>query len=207
MAVLLSPYCNGVADWLVNCIEDLALMGDPSSSETTLAWIWVIEYLASLPHIEMSVLRDLIDAAPELPDDLGKNMREMVALRCLGDLFGSSDEITNYVPCREQKIIFDFSESCEFVLESILKEISESDIRPEPSKWDIHSFIMHKRATMPKCALEEVKDAILEGTHPYALLKEHSGLVSANDRRNRNSADNGNLNAMRANPNSNNSDL
>ncbi|KAI9392160.1 hypothetical protein POPTR_006G054401v4 [Populus trichocarpa] len=40
---------------------------------------------------------------------------------------------------------------------------------------------MHKRAFMPKCALEKVKDAILEGIHPYASLKEYSGLVDAND--------------------------
>ncbi|GLT37392.1 hypothetical protein SLA2020_117100 [Shorea laevis] len=41
---------------------------------------------------------------------------------------------------------------------------------------------MHKRATLPKCALEELKDTILSGTHPYAAaLKEISGLVSNNE--------------------------
>ncbi|KAJ6425824.1 hypothetical protein OIU84_026411 [Salix udensis] len=44
---------------------------------------------------------------------------------------------------------------------------------------------------MPKCALEKVKDAILEGFHPYASLKEYSELVNANDRGNRITTDYG----------------
>ncbi|KAF2290035.1 hypothetical protein GH714_042465 [Hevea brasiliensis] len=131
-------------------------------------------------------LSDLIDAAPILPEDLGKSMREMVALRCLEQLFGTSNEVVNDVPSvREPKHTFDFSQTCEDVLESILKETSVSDLRtsgPDLLKWDIHPFITHKRASMPKCALEQLKDAILEGTRPYAAyLTELSGLVHKND--------------------------
>lgn len=170
-------------------------MDDPSSSATTLAWLWVIEYLASFRQIEPSILHELIEAAPEIPDDLGKNTREMVALRCLEDLFCRSDNgIANDVTSKELKVTFDLSESCEDVLQSILQETSVSDLNrggPELLKWDIHPFIMHKRACMPKCALEKVKDAILEGIHPYASLKEYSELVNANDRGNRITTDYG----------------
>ncbi|KAJ6316675.1 hypothetical protein OIU78_019874 [Salix suchowensis] len=170
-------------------------MDDPSGSATTLAWLWVIEYLASFPHIEHSILRELIEAAPEIPDDFGKNTREMVALRCLEDLFCRSDNgVANDVTSKELKVTFDLSESCEDVLQSILQETTVSDLNrggPELLKWDIHPFIMHKRACMPKCALEKVKDAILEGFHPYASLKEYSELVNANDRGNRITTDYG----------------
>ncbi|KAJ6756319.1 RING/FYVE/PHD ZINC FINGER SUPERFAMILY PROTEIN [Salix purpurea] len=170
-------------------------MDDPSGSATTLAWLWVIEYLASFPHIEHSILRELIEAAPEIPDDFGKNTREMVALRCLEDLFCRRDNgVANDVTSKGLKVTFDLSESCEDVLQSILQETSVSDLNrggPELLKWDIHPFIMHKRACMPKCALEKVKDAILEGFHPYASLKEYSELVNANDRGNRITTDYG----------------
>lgn len=66
----------------------------------------------------------MIEAAPEIPDDLGKNTREMVALRCLEDLFCRSDNgIANDVTSKELKVTFDLSESCEDVLQSILQEV------------------------------------------------------------------------------------
>ncbi|KAJ6363384.1 hypothetical protein OIU78_003539 [Salix suchowensis] len=160
-------------------------MDDPSSSATTLAWLWVIEYLASFPEIEASILHDLIEAAPKIADHLGNNTKEMVALRCLEGLFCRNNGITNDIPSKEPKVTFDLSERCEDVLQSILQEKPVSDLKragQERLKWDIHPFITHKRASMPKCALEKVKDAILEGIHPYASLKEYSGLVDANDR-------------------------
>lgn len=47
-------------------------------------------------------------------------------------------------------------------------------------KWDIHPFIQHKRASMPKLALQKLKESIVDGTHPYAdLLRRKSGLTSA----------------------------
>lgn len=38
----------------------------------------------------------------------------------------------------------------------------ESDLgngRPGLLKWDIHPFIVHKNASLPKCALEQVRYA------------------------------------------------
>lgn len=62
---------------------------------------------------------DLIELTPELPDDLGKNMREMLALRCLEYLFGP----TNGTTTLDSKVGFDFSKSCEDVLQCILHEV------------------------------------------------------------------------------------
>ena len=66
---------------------------------------------------------DLIEAAPKIPDDLGKNTKEMVALRCLEGLFCRNNGITNDIPSKEPKVTFDLSERCEDVLQSILQEV------------------------------------------------------------------------------------
>uniref|UniRef100_A0A2P2JDW9 Myb-like domain-containing protein n=1 Tax=Rhizophora mucronata TaxID=61149 RepID=A0A2P2JDW9_RHIMU len=51
---------------------------------------------------------------------------------------------------------------------------------------------MHKRASMPKCALEQLKGAIVGGSHPCAaLLKEPGGLVQTIDGRDNIFVDNG----------------
>ncbi|KAK3220904.1 hypothetical protein Dsin_014874 [Dipteronia sinensis] len=159
------------------------ILGNSSSYDSSLPWLWIIEYLAAFKAIDTSILQELIDMVPESTDDLAKSTREMVALRCLEDLFDSSDGLNkDNVSAMENKIMFDLSQSCEDVLQHILQEIPEADPKPELSKWDVHPFIMHKRATMPKCALQKLKDTILEGTHPLAAsLKESGGLMLVNE--------------------------
>lgn len=72
-------------------------------------------------------LSELIEAAPDLPEDLSKNTREWVALRCLEDLFDPSKGPTNGVSSApDQKVTLNFSESCEHVLQSILQEVIPS---------------------------------------------------------------------------------
>ncbi|KAK2654426.1 hypothetical protein Ddye_014282 [Dipteronia dyeriana] len=193
------------------------ILGNSSSYDSSLPWLWIIEYLAAFKEIDASILQELVEMVPESTDDLAKSTREMVALRCLEDLFDSSDGLNkDGVSAMENKIEFDLSQSCEDVLQHILQEIPEADPKPELSKWDVHPFIMHKRATMPKCALQRVKaipfswlflfrgvincqssfavfmllifadkqlkDTILEGTHPLAAsLKESGGLMRVNE--------------------------
>ncbi|KAK1575928.1 hypothetical protein Q3G72_009531 [Acer saccharum] len=145
------------------------ILGNSSSYDSSLPWLWVIEYLADLKEIDRSILQELIDMVPESTEDLAKSARESFALRCLEDLFDSSDGLNkDGVSAMENKIVFDLSRSCEDVLQHILQEIPEADPKPDLSKWDVHPFIMHKRAIMPKCALQQLKDTILEGTHPLA---------------------------------------
>ncbi|KAK9290259.1 hypothetical protein L1049_008426 [Liquidambar formosana] len=83
----------------------------------------------------------------------------MIALRCLEGVFGPSNEITNDIPSApDLKIGFNSSESCEDVLQCILREMSISNLRmagPELLKWDVRPFIMHKRTCLPKYALEQ----------------------------------------------------
>ena len=67
-----------------------------------------------------------------------------------------------------QKFSFDISSSCEDVLEHILYEVPFSNLKTVGSKllrWDVEPFIMHKRVSLPKCALEQFKDSILEKNH------------------------------------------
>ncbi|GLT88216.1 hypothetical protein SLE2022_062510 [Rubroshorea leprosula] len=150
--------------------------------DSSLPWLWIIEYLAGFKQVDTNILNALIERAPDLPGDPGKNARERVALRCLEELFGPIVRLAGGVT-PASRVRFDLSQSCEDVFQCILQESSVSDLknpRPELLKWDLYPFIMHKRATLPKCALEE--DTILSGTHPYAVaLKEISGLVSNNE--------------------------
>ncbi|XP_024018435.1 uncharacterized protein LOC21385959 [Morus notabilis] len=186
-------------------------MDDMLDSEKVLAWLWVIEAMASFKEVGPSLLHDVVQSAPELPDDLGKNTREMIALRCLEDFIAPQDGITSDAPSAAgSKVQFDLSEGCQDVLQRILQETSVSNLRAaglELSKWDIHPFIQHKRACLPKCALEQLKDAILNGTHQYAdFLREKSGLAST-------SRDNGicrngnNRDSVTSRPNLNHSDV
>ncbi|XP_044494949.1 uncharacterized protein LOC123217927 isoform X2 [Mangifera indica] len=156
-----------------------------SSGNPNLPWLWIIEYAASFKQVDTSVLHDLVEMAPQLPDDLAKNTTGMVALRCLEDMFGDANEhINDFLSETEVKVGFALSESCEDVLQRILQETPASDLKmdgPEWLKWDVHPFIIHKRAFMPKCALQQLKDMILEGNNPLAAsLKESSGLMCVN---------------------------
>ncbi|XP_050228836.1 uncharacterized protein LOC126678024 isoform X2 [Mercurialis annua] len=143
-----------------------------TAADLSTEWLWAIEYLSCFPQIHPSTLHDLIDEAPELPEDLGKNARERLSLKCLEHLFtahntdapaSDAPSSSNLIP----RVTVDLSDSCENVLRSV---------------EDIRHFIFQKRASMPICALQQLKDAILEGTNPHASsLRDFSGLVHAND--------------------------
>ncbi|KAK9921849.1 hypothetical protein M0R45_030345 [Rubus argutus] len=155
-------------------------MEDMSEHQRAIAWLWVVEGLATMKQVDVSLLTDLLgEIGSSLPDHMAKNAKERVALRCL-------EEIFNGVPCTQNsKVGIDLSQSCESVLKRITDETPESDLRnagPGLLKWDIHPFILHKKAAMPKCALKQLKESILDGTHPHAdLLREKSGLTFRSD--------------------------
>ncbi|XP_059665407.1 uncharacterized protein LOC132311506 isoform X2 [Cornus florida] len=162
-------------------------------SASAVPWLWVTEYIASLEHVDAPVLMNLLRMIPlECADDVGKNMREVINLRILEGLFSQSQrsETQNGDSSEpHSKIVIDPSESCEDVCERILFEMSVSNLRrgaPGMSKWDVQSFIMHKRACLPKPTLQQLKDAILQGSHLIpASLKEKSGLGIRNQSENR----------------------
>lgn len=64
----------------------------------------------------------MIDLAPVGPDDLGESTRELVALRCLEELSvqGVNLDASSTLDSRAG---FDFSRSCEAVLQEIFHEV------------------------------------------------------------------------------------
>ncbi|PKI71855.1 hypothetical protein CRG98_007714 [Punica granatum] len=158
--------------------------------ESSLPWLWVIEYLASSERANAKLLYGIIESAPLSRDELGKNVRELVALACLEQLCGPEKEKETMCcdPSNSDSgsgSIFELSWSCEDVLEDILEEGSFSDLRmtgKEQLKAQVCRFVMHKRNSMPKPALEQLRDTILEGMHPDAAsLKLMSGLACSSD--------------------------
>ncbi|KAM5558893.1 hypothetical protein ABKV19_020514 [Rosa sericea] len=173
-------------------------MEDMSEHQKAIAWLWVVEGLATMKQVDVSLLRDLLgEIGSALPDHMSKNARERVALRCLEELFGSSNNgMNSHVPStHNSKVSFDLSQSCETVLKRITDETPEFDLRnagPGLLKWDIHPFIVQKKAALPKCALkqkwivsflyEQLEESILDGSHPHAdVLRGKSGLTMTSD--------------------------
>ncbi|XWS59162.1 hypothetical protein CRYUN_Cryun08bG0098300 [Craigia yunnanensis] len=145
-------------------MDELGRMFGIYSSGPSRPWLWIIEYLSTFPEIDTSIISGLIETAPVLPDDLGKNTSERVALRCLEEIFGPKSGLGNVAP-PNSRVSFDLSSSCNDVLQHILQEVSLSNLKkagPELLRWDVIPFIMHKRASLPKCALEQLKSSILE---------------------------------------------
>lgn len=156
-----------------------AFMADISPLDSSLPWLWILEYLSTFQQVDTNILHGLVERIPDLPDEQTKNTRERVSLRCLEQLFGRVVGLASDVTA--SRVCFDHSQSCEDVLQQILEETSVSELkstRPELLKWDLRPFIGHKRATLPKSALEEFKDTIHSSSHPYAVaLREISGLA------------------------------
>ncbi|KAI3750241.1 hypothetical protein L2E82_20874 [Cichorium intybus] len=147
-----------------------------------MAWNWVVQALANFKQVDPSTLVGVAKKAPAIPDDLGKDSREMVYLRILESLFIHGDEATiDTHSSQNYKISFDPSEQCEDVLKKILEETSEPMTELERQKWNVIPFVMHKRASLSKNPLQKLKEELFEGSHPLlASLKEKSKLGSPN---------------------------
>ncbi|KAI3819950.1 hypothetical protein L1987_13804 [Smallanthus sonchifolius] len=146
----------------------------PSSDATAMAWNWVIQSIAKFKQVDSSTLAGLVEKAPAISVDLGKDAKEMVSLRMLESLFLQGNEATvDADSAQNAKISFDTSEHCEDILHKILEETSEPMTELERRKWNIHPFIIHKRASLPRTPVQKFKEALLEGRHPILeSLKE-----------------------------------
>ncbi|MED6184211.1 hypothetical protein PIB30_045242 [Stylosanthes scabra] len=166
-------------------------MVEPASA-SSLPWLWVIQAVASSNQIKISILQDLVSAAPVAQDDFCEKTRELIALRCLEEIFDSAHRVECDAAVSaglDSRVRFDFSSSCEDVLQKIMDEIPFPNLTKDGAKllkWDVSPFIMHKRATI-KCDLEQVihvtqiKESIIDGTHPDAdYLRDISGLLHQN---------------------------
>ncbi|KAL4571659.1 hypothetical protein LXL04_018422 [Taraxacum kok-saghyz] len=154
-------------------------MAAKSSIAPDIIWNWVIETLATSEQTDVSTLIGLVKMAPSISSNQGKDAREAVSLRILESLFPQcDDEAVDTDEGQNGKISFDPSESCENVLHQILPEHSA---KLDKEKWNVCSFLSHKRSSLPKCALKKLKEAILESSHPILTsLKERSKLEIPN---------------------------
>jgi len=131
---------------------------DGGDDPSALAWLWVIEALSACKEIPDSTLLGkrnhtrlfsflisfvmnnfmntvavvghyvgLIDAAPVAKDKFGENTKEMVSLRCLEKLSTSMvDRVASSTS--DSRAGFDFSRSCQDVLQEILDEVKQFQI-------------------------------------------------------------------------------
>ncbi|KAK4427731.1 hypothetical protein Salat_1542100 [Sesamum alatum] len=154
------------------------------SCTSPLPRIWVIETLAHSNQVDTSLLLDLLEKTPEISDDFGNNARESVSLRILESFVVQDGPANPLSSASSQKIRLNPSDRCEDVLRLILTEMPPSHPKragPEIMKWDLQPFIEHKRSTLAKSALQQLKDAILTGSHSFlASLKGQSGLPVGN---------------------------
>ncbi|OVA18370.1 SANT/Myb domain [Macleaya cordata] len=169
----------------------------PPSSSDHLPWLWVIESLSdSKLVVDPSLLHDLISKASELTtdDSFIENVRERLALNQLEDLLcgpstskSTAAAVADAIPSNatlnsesHSKVGIDVSDRAQDVLRLLHDNMETSNMRIsmlDSLKWDVHQFILHKRAGLPKCDLRQLKSAILEGVDPSAsLLREMAGL-------------------------------
>ncbi|XP_022641593.1 uncharacterized protein LOC106772532 isoform X3 [Vigna radiata var. radiata] len=152
---------------------------DGGDDPSTLVWPWVIEAVAARKEIPNPTL-----LTPVGKDKFGENVKEMVSLRCLETL--STIMVDGVASSSsDSRAGFDFSRSCQDVLQEILDEqilLSNLKMNAPLLKSDLYPFINHKRAATSKCHLEQLRQTILEGTHPHTdYLKERSGLFPQNN--------------------------
>ncbi|KAK9071812.1 hypothetical protein SSX86_008241 [Deinandra increscens subsp. villosa] len=153
-------------------------MADKCSIVPSVVWNWVIEALASSEQADLSILNGLVQKAPAISGDAGKDTREIVSLRCLEVLSAHGNEAT--VDAKTPKVSFDCSERCEDVLKKILHETPEQMANLEKARWDwdVGPFLKHKRSFFSRCLLKKLKEGILANNNPLlAPLKEKSKLV------------------------------
>ncbi|GFP90634.1 hypothetical protein PHJA_001207500 [Phtheirospermum japonicum] len=154
---------------------------DCQLSKSPLPVIWVVETLARSTQVDVSILLDLLEKSPEIADNLGKNARELVFLRILESFLGHGAQSDSVSAASSPKIAFHPSESCEDVLQQILLKTPASNLipaGPEMCKSDVQTFTAHKRSRLPTHALQQLKNAILTGSHSFPVsLKEQSGLL------------------------------
>ncbi|MFS7953764.1 putative chromatin regulator PHD family [Helianthus anomalus] len=151
------------------------MLATPSSDATAMAWNWVIQSIAKFKQVDTSTLAGLVDQAPEISVDMGKDAKEMVSLQILESLFQHGNEADS---AQNAKIPFDSSEHCEDILHKILEETSQPMTELDRRKWNIRPFITHKRASLPKTPVQKFKEALVEGSHPILeSLKEMSKTI------------------------------
>ncbi|CAM8913726.1 unnamed protein product [Rhodiola kirilowii] len=153
---------------------------EPESPSTSgLSWIWFLECLATNKQVDYLTLRYVARKLPGLSGSAGMLARELLALRCLEGLAEMGHEPKD-APSNGPKIDLDLSQRCSITLFRITSEAVDSSSgldELDVSKWDIQSFVKHKRAKLPKSTLEQLEEMIIEGKDPASVsLREITGI-------------------------------
>ncbi|XP_010527811.1 PREDICTED: uncharacterized protein LOC104805090 [Tarenaya hassleriana] len=149
------------------------LMGEHASRPSVAPWAWCIEYVAKFKK-DLHRIRAMMNVSLDCPVDLGKRTNEVVALRILEFMFTLGKQHSDGTPvasASEPRVEFDLSSSSIDVLKAILKEIPLAELRPgmsELTKFNVLPFIAHKNSCIPRCALERLRDAVLEENQTIA---------------------------------------
>lgn len=93
-----------------------------SESSLVLPWHWVIEALAGFKEITLPTLQALIDASLLTHHDFSETTKDLIALKCLEELYPSSSSSTTTL---EE---LDSSLSSQDVLLQILHQVSNYNI-------------------------------------------------------------------------------
>ncbi|XP_047322675.1 uncharacterized protein LOC124926488 [Impatiens glandulifera] len=171
-------------------------MGTEHSASSTLPWIWVIEALAKVKEIDMSVLTDLVAKTPEITDDVGKDARNILLLKSLEDFQvqqrgNLNAPFTGPIPNIEIDRLTDHED----IRQILLHKFSVFTVKKEGSDLnsDIQTLIQNKRRSLPNCALERIKNVIREG-HPILESLKKSSRLSKSDLSENKTSLNGSLN-------------
>lgn len=166
-------------------------MDYPEASDSPLAWSWVIEALATSREVELDLICDLVETTPKLYDHLSEAAREMIALRNLEALYDPAKVLNNGVSPDQEEIQFDSSECFSRVLQRVMDQPSVSSLRKDGSDplpnarkgsdklmREVHAFVERRKASMPKCALQELSDILQNGDacHETNLMRERNCL-------------------------------
>ncbi|KAA3462142.1 PHD finger 21B [Gossypium australe] len=145
-----------------------------------LTWLWSIEYLSSFPHLDLSIV-----PAPVSPDESGENTTERVALRCLKELIVPENVLLQILQEVKLYTIHIPISALLYELQVVLKYIASykclylSGLIFEPEKGWTRAFIMHKKALLPKCSLEQLKGDIkkFDCLHGDKQMEDESGIT------------------------------
>jgi len=94
-----------------------------SESSSVLPWHWVIEALAGFKEITLPTLQALIDASPLTHDDFSETTKDLIALKCLEELYPSSTTTTTTLE-DDSRVQLDSSLSSHDVLLQILHQVT-----------------------------------------------------------------------------------
>lgn len=144
-------------------------------------WLSAIEALLHMQQVDLPIILELIKSVPNVSDELGRNARELVAIRVLENLYAREVRRKNSsVMLQESHTVMDVYQFCEEVVNFVFQGESQGNLGFADScilELDVPSFNSEKSSRVQNCSLHQLKDRILEGSNPILRsLKDGRGL-------------------------------